>query len=534
MLRKHTVFLYVITVFMLFGCANRGNVSGGEKDVEPPIITKTSPENFSVNFNSKEINISFNEYVKLKDIRKQLIVSPPMEYDLTITPMGSASKTITIVINDTLQENTTYAINFGQSIVDNNEENPYSFYRYVFSTGNVIDSLSVSGAIADALNRTADQFVSVMLYPIDSTFKDSTIYKTKPKYITNTLDSTTTFKIENIKEGRYRLIALKDENSNYTYEPKFDKIGFHESDITVPTDSTFNINLFKEELDFKVFRLSQIGEQRIVFPYQGDFKDMQIEVISRLPETFASVTTKDPETDSMYYWYKPKLEMDSVIFVVKRNAYRDTLVHRINSATKDSLTISALQSGSLNFYEDFTIEGSTPMVAYDQSKMNIIDKDSVMVPFELVNDSLFNRYLFEFDKTEEQKYTIKLLPEAITDFFGTTNDTLIYSINTRLKSNYGNIRINLQNATLPVIVQLVDDRNEVKYQRIATTSPVVDFNDLQPRTYYLRAIYDVNDNGKYDTGSYLLKQQPERVSYLAEPIEVRANFDFIIDFRLLD
>ncbi|MBT8377222.1 MAG: hypothetical protein KJO22_10150, partial [Bacteroidia bacterium] len=294
------------------------------------------------------------------------------------------------------------------------------------------------------------------------------------------------------------------------------------------------INLFKEELNFKVFRPSQIGEQRIVFPYQGDFKDMQIEVISRLPETFASVTTKDPETDSMYYWYKPKLEMDSVIFVVKRNAYRDTLVHRINSATKDSLTISALQSGSLNFYEDFTIEGSTPMVAYDQSKMNIIDKDSVMVPFELVNDSLFNRYLFEFDKTEEQKYTIKLLPEAITDFFGTTNDTLIYSINTRLKSNYGNIRINLQNATLPIIVQLVDDRNEVKYQRIATTSPVVDFNDLQPRTYYLRAIYDVNDNGKYDTGSYLLKQQPERVSYLAEPIEVRANFDFIIDFRLLD
>lgn len=518
----------------MLGCANRGNVSGGEKDTEPPVIIRTTPENFSTNFNNKEIKIYFNEYVKLKDLRKQLIVSPPMEYDLTITPMGSASKTITVVINDTLQDNTTYAINFGQSIVDNNEDNPYDFYRYVFSTGATIDSLSVSGTITDALKRNADQFVSVMLYPIDSTFKDSTIYKTKPKYITNTLDSTTTFKIENIKEGRYKLIALKDENSNYTYEPKFDKIGFYNSEITIPSDSSFHLKLFKEELDFKVFRPSQIGEQRIVFPYQGNFENMKVKAVSRLPESFTSAVTKDPEADSIYYWYKPKFEIDSVTFVVTRRTYRDTLVHRIKSEKADSLTISALQSGTLSFNEDFTIEGSTPLASYDEAKINIIDKDSVEVPFKVIRDSIYNRYSIQFEKNEGQKYFINMMPEAVTDFFGTSNDTLNFNLNTRLKSNYGNIRINLQNASLPIIVQLVDDRNEIKYERLAKTSPVVDFSDLQPRTYYLRAIYDVNNNGKYDTGSYLQQRQPERVSYLAEPIEVRANFDFIIDFRLLD
>ena len=126
-------------------CANRGSPSGGDKDEEPPVIVDEVPENFSTNFKGDEIRIYFDEYVKINDIRKQLIISPPMDVDPVIIPMGSASKYISIKIKDTLQKNTTYAFNFGESIVDNNEGNPYPYYRYVFSTGDTIDSLSGRG-----------------------------------------------------------------------------------------------------------------------------------------------------------------------------------------------------------------------------------------------------------------------------------------------------------------------------------------------------------------------------------------------------
>jgi len=225
------VFIAIITV----SCANRGTPSGGEKDEEPPVILKSVPENFSTNFKGNEIKIYFDEYVKIKDLRKQLIVSPPMDIDPVVTPMSVASDYISIKIKDTLEANTTYAFNFGESIVDNNEGNPYPYYRYVFSTGDVIDSLSVKGFVKDALLQEPETFISVMLYEVDSTYTDSLVYKEKPRYITNTLDSLTTFSIDNIKAGSYKLIALKDKNSNYKFDQKNDKIGFIEEHITVPS-----------------------------------------------------------------------------------------------------------------------------------------------------------------------------------------------------------------------------------------------------------------------------------------------------------
>ena len=167
-------------------CANRGSPTGGIKDIIPPQILRTIPENYSVNFDAKEIRIYFNEYVKFKDLNKQLIISPPMENTPEITPLGLPQKYVSVKILDTLKPNTTYAINFGTSIVDNNEGNPLSYFRYVFSTGNVIDSLSLKGYVKDALERKADDFVSVVLYEIDSAYTDSVVFKSKPRYVTNT------------------------------------------------------------------------------------------------------------------------------------------------------------------------------------------------------------------------------------------------------------------------------------------------------------------------------------------------------------
>ena len=195
--------LALIVACIFINCANRGNPNGGEKDTDPPKILNAYPKNYTTNFKGNEIKIVFNEYIKIKDLQKQLIISPPMQTQPEIMPQGGASKFISIKIFDTLQPNTTYAFNFGNSIEDNNEGNPFSFYRYVFSTGTYIDSLKVSGTITDAYKRSPATFVSVMLYEVDSTFTDSIIYKTPPKYITNTLDSLTTFTLKNVKEGNY-------------------------------------------------------------------------------------------------------------------------------------------------------------------------------------------------------------------------------------------------------------------------------------------------------------------------------------------
>jgi uncharacterized protein (DUF2141 family) len=128
-----------------------------------------------------------------------------------------------------------------------------------------------------------------------------------------------------------------------------------------------------------------------------------------------------------------------------------------------------------------------------------------------------------------------MLPGTFTDFFeGINTDTLDYTFRTKMKSEYGNIRVNIRNAKFPLIVQLVDTSGEVLYERYTTGSAAVDFTDLLPKQYGLRAIFDANGNGKYDTGNYLLGIQPERVSYAPPIEEVRSSFDFIIDFTLLD
>ncbi len=528
------VLLSLFFLLLIMGCANRGRPSGGEIDKTPPVILKTVPENNSTNFKSAEIKIYFDEFVKLKDISKQLIVSPPLDNELVIRPLGSASKYISIKIKDTLKANTTYAINFGESIVDNNEENPYPYYRYVFSTGETIDSLSVKGNVLDAEKRRAEDFITVMLYEADTTFTDSIVYKEKPKYVTNTLDSLTTFSIDNIKEGQYKLIALKDNNSNFKFDPKSDKIAFYEGVVSVPLDTTYTLKLFQEELDFKVLRPGQIGKQRIVFPFEGNPEGTEIKILNDTLKNFEYRITRDLETDSLYYWYKPELKLDSAFFEIKNKVFIDTLKHKFRDAEKDSLIILPIKANKISFNDVFTLKGTVPFVKIDTSKVNLIDKDSMKLTYKLTYDELYNLYKFPIKLEEEGNYRMQVLPNAITDFYGKTNDTLNFAFNTRKKADYGNIRVNLINAELPMIVQLLDSDGVVEYEVYADQYPVADFNDIEPKQYQLRAIFDANANGKFDSGNYLKKRQPERISYYPklEDTNVRANFDYIISFTL--
>ena len=522
----------LVIIALLISCANRGRPSGGPKDSTAPEIIRSSPENFTTNFKETEITIYFDEYVKIKNLQKQLIVSPPMDPEPTVTPLGTASKSVKIIINDTLDANTTYAFNFGQSIVDNNEENPYDYYRYVFSTGDYIDSLSVKGKILDAEKRAPETYVSVLLYEIDSTYTDSIVYKEQPKYITNTLDSITTFSIDNIKPGKYKLVALKDENGNFTFQQDSDKIGFYEGYITAPTDSLYTIKLFKEVNDFEAKRPKQVAGQKIAFGYQGDYKATKIDLLGDQPDGFETRLTKDEQTDTLYYWYKPKIELDSAQFVVKNKTYIDTLNHRFRTIDKDSLVVNLKSSSTLNFNDDLIISANIPFERIDKNQITILDKDSLNVPFETSFNRFENRYSFQFEKNQSNTYKVQLLPGALEDFFGNVNDTLNYTAKTKTYADYSNIRITLRNASYPVVVQLMSESGEVKYEKAASEEQLFDFRSINPGKYYLRVVFDANENQKWDSGSYLKQRQPERISYYPELIDARANWDPVIEFIL--
>lgn len=533
-LRKtlYYVSALLFILFTLVNCAKRGGgPTGGAMDSIPPAFVKATPPNYTTNFDKDEIRIYFDEYIKLKDYQKQLIISPPLKNSI-ISPQGSASKYIKISITDTLVPNTTYVFNFGQSIQDNNENNPFSSFKYVMSTGAYIDSLTVRGSIVDELTDKPDNFVSVMLYAVDSTLSDSIVYKDPPRYVTNTLDSLTTFEIGNIKEGEYMLIAMKDEDANYTFQPKKDKIAFLKEFITIPTDSSYTLKLFKETSALKVSRPKQISNGHVSFGIEGPMDSVKIDLLTEKPDQFEELWTQKPNQDSLHYWYKPQIEIDSLVFEVKSIEYVDTLIMRLRNRKPDSLALPSASGRTLALNKPFELSSSIPLTRLDTNLINVY-KDSIKVEFTVKKDTLLSLLEIDFEREEKSKFQVQLLPGALTDFFDTVNDTLTYNFQTKEKSDYGGIELNLENATnFPYIVRLTNARGDILQSITTEEETSFNFEFLEPGDYLIQLIEDTNGNGIYDTGNYLEKRQPEKVINYGTTIEVRPSWFAVETFTL--
>ncbi len=514
--------LLLLVSFTFTNCAKRGRPEGGPKDSIPPVYVKATPPNFTTNFDEDEIRIYFDEYIKLKDLQKQLIVSPPIK-NYSITPQGSASKYIKISIQDTLSENTTYVFNFGLSITDNNEGNPFSSFKYVLSTGDYIDSLKVRGTILDAVKEKPANFVTVMLYKADSSYTDSIVFKERPLYVTNTLDSLTTFELDYLKEGRYALVAMKDEDANFTFQPKKDQIAFLEEFITVPTDTTYALKLFSEELAYKSSRPKHAAQGRIAFGIEGNRDSISIERLTSVDKDLTTVITKKVE-DTLYYWYKPRLAIDSLIFNVEAPGYSDTLQVRIRTPKQDSLSFSSRSRNIVPFDKAYRIQSNIPLDSINKELIKIVE-DSTEIPFTFTLNENTTALDLNFDRKEATPYRIELLPNAITDFFGQKNDTLTYIAKTKELADYGDIELTLNNATnFPYIIQLLDGEKKVLQERYATESLVFSFNYLDPGQYGIRIIEDENANKVFDSGNFLLRRQPEKIINYPKIIEVRPSW----------
>jgi len=536
MLKKQLLCIFIFLAVALTGCAKRGTITGGLKDTIAPVLKTSSPVNYSTDFKGNTFKLTFDEYIKLKNANKQLIISPPMEKAPEVTPT-SASRYITVKIKDTLQPNTTYSFNFGESIQDNNESIPFRQFKYVFSTGSYIDSLTLSGTIKDAYSKKIDNFVSVMLYDVnDTTFSDSIIYKSRPRYITNTLDSSTTYKLENLKAGKYLLVALKDANSNYKFDPKTEKIGFHQQYVTVPNDTLYEIELFKEVAAFKAFKPVQASGNRLTMGYEGDTKNAAAQ-LKKNNENLDILISKFPKKDSLQIWYKPiKVEekkTDSLQFRFSKDKFDQQFSVKIKNQKKDTLSFKSNYDSSLPLREKFGMTASVPLVKFDNSKITVTNKDSASVAFKTHYDEMTQFFTIDFPKEPLEKYKVTLMPEAVTDYMGNANDTLKYALSTSNTSDFGNLRLKLENVKqYPIIVELTDNKGDVVVSVYEESKSEIAFDLIPPMLYTVRVIYDANKNKEWDSGSFLEKRQTEEVIYFPKEIDVRANWDVEQAFNL--
>lgn len=525
---RRAIYLFLVLLTLNFtDCAKRGTIYGGWKDTLAPTVLRFQPDNYSTEFKGNEIRISFDEYIRLNDLQKNLVISPPTETMPQIRPMG-VSKQLRIIFSDTLKENTTYTLNFGNSIVDNNEGNPLSFFKYVFSTGNYTDSLSVSGTIRDALALEPDEKITVALYEANAFYNDSVVYTQKPFYLSNTSADPNSFTIENIKPGRYKLLALKDKNSDYIFDPKNDKIGFVEGFIEVPSDTIYNLSIFKEIPDYKFSRGAAIHSGLVQLGFEGKAEDISIELLGNKPGNFEQTFFFDRKKDTVYYWFKPAIERDSLQLLIAANKIFDTVTIRAkNDVPVDSLRLSPLKTGSVVFAEDFEFTANNPMVRFDREKVRIMNKDSALIDFTSNLDTKYNVVSMQFVKEERQAYLLTLYPGAVTDFYGFSNDTLSYNVNTRSRSDYGYLSMQVvhqKNSSL--IVELVNEKGTAVQTILSgnNNKTLYEFNDITPGKYYVRVIVDQNNNGLWDTGRFLTSTQPEEVIYFPKLIEIRANW----------
>ena len=522
---KLTFFIsYLVVLFTVLSCAKRGSITGGPKDEDPPKFLRSSPPNYSTNFKSKEVRIYFDELITLENPQKQIVISPPMKVKPIITPLGIPGKFVKIQFKDTLIPNTTYTINFGASVVDNNEKNPFPFFQYVFSTGPVLDSLSLKGSVKDAFKKKLDEYVSVYLYKADESFTDSIVFKDPPRYISSTLDSTE-FEFKNLKEGKYHLIALKDNNSNYTFEPRLDKIGFFDTIVSIPKDTVAELRLFKEVPEFEFDRAKQVSKNQFTLGYRGVLETPEISILGNT--AIKTRFYKDPQKDTLNIWTKPFFEQDSIVFLAKTKKYTDTIVSRYKDQFKDSLRVSMASSSKLRLSEKFILTANTPIDSLKISNFKLIDQDTLAVTFEHELDQFKNELAINFQKKENSRYILQLLPEAMTDFLGNKNDSLVFNINTGIESEYGKMILNFQQLKeWPIIVQLLKNESKVDYEVIldeGKTSALIE--SIVPGEYNIKVIFDTNKNQKWDTGNYLKKIQPEKVIFHPEPVNVRANWD---------
>ncbi|MCX6258299.1 MAG: Ig-like domain-containing protein [Bacteroidia bacterium] len=566
----------ILIAFLVNSCANVGMPSGGVKDTDPPRVVQSQPPDKSKNFHGQVIKITFDEFVQLKNISKALIVSPPVKKKPEII---MKNKTLVIDLNNPLRDSTTYTLNFGDAISDLNEGNVLKNFRFVFSTGNMIDSLQVGGILTNAFTSKPEKEVLVMLYPEGS---DSAPLKELPVYVSRTGDKGD-FLISNIRKDTYKVFALKDDNNNYIFDQPTEAIAYFDHPI-IPTaalslkadtlkvlmgdsawyDSIRNVSVTMfAPANLRLSLFQEVAKKRILTKHERPARN-QCNLYFNQP------LTENPVFNPMNFtpaadWISPEYNKtrDSIIcwitdsLVASRDTIRLLVTYRKNNETgeaqlrTDTVVLgfkpkpikkhetpkpvvlktgcSVQKSKKLDYDKDIIFDFSAPVKSIDTSKIqlyNIVDSIQLPLHFRFKKDSfLLRRYTLSTTWTDGMRYGLLIPPGTFHDIAGNTNDTVKSTFILQKKEFYGNIILKINNLSSNGIVQLMNEKDVVLKEAFINSGTTVRFDNINPATYHLKFIFDDNWNKKWDTGNYIKKLQPEKVLLYKEDVKVRSNWD---------
>jgi len=550
---KISALLFLMTASV--SCAIQQAPGGGPKDEKPPQFIGSEPGINTVNFSGKKIMLTFNEYVKLKNIEKFLLISPPLNQQPDIREAG---KSLQIKIKDTLRDNTTYKFYLGDAIVDITEGNAVRNFSYAFSTGPVIDSLTLQGKVTGAGDLEPKKDVFVMLYRSTA---DSAPMLDRPDYVTRTYDNGD-FVFTNLAAGKYRIVSIKDLNGDYMYSPGTEEIAFDDSlaepeyAVIAGQDSVGRIALsggLKKPLELRLFtepdsaqrilKSNMITQNQLQLVFRYPTRNLQLIPLGADNQRRWDFREFSSHNDTVQCWLIPPVSDTLRLQVIDNGNKPDTITLATAVKSKESgrgkntpqretlsFVSSVSQSRILELNRPFFITASSPLVSLDTSLILIINAaahDTAKPQSAVRVDSIGRNIIIRHPWAEGNDYQILLPKGAATDIYNQTNDSLTFAFKVRTKEEYGLIRIRLdgEKRTEPLIFQLLNEKGIVVAEKKDVTGNLLVFDYLLPGKYRMRAIADANRNGKWDSGLYLKHQQPELTFLLPKVLEVRSNWE---------
>jgi len=523
------ILLAIHVIFFLGSCATPGTPDGGPRDEEPPKMDSLiSTPNLQTNFVKQQLEFTFNEWVKLNKPTTEVLVSPPFVQPLKFS---IRKKTVRVEFpeDEELKENTTYTINFGDAVQDLTESNPVPDFRFVFSTGDEIDSLSMKGLIIDAITGEPVADARMFLYYNQA---DSVVRTEKPYYFAKA-DKEGKFKISNLPGATFKGFVLEDQNLDYKFNGG-ERIGFPDSLIIVK--DTFSVNLtiklFAEtpNLEFVKNESESFGQAKLRFNREPF--GVQIKVDDSVSPYF-----HESDKDTLKLWYN--IEEPFNVFVSDSTGLLDTV--NIKPPSKEEFIAgrklkqlryktTGSSSNELLPNQAFQIIFNHPLLRFDTAGIQVL-KDSlpeIIRPDIQIDENNPRTLLVSHNWKEASIYKFELAAGAVTDWFGLTCDTLRNEFNVPEVKELGVLNINVvdldstQTYTLELLGK--SDKLVASYLVQDQSSFKTTLSNMPPGTYTLKMIEDLNGNGRWDPGNYDLKLQPERLFEKALE-ELRANWE---------
>jgi uncharacterized protein (DUF2141 family) len=505
------IFLFLTVLLLLHSCARVGSPIGGTKDTLAPKVISSNIDSSRVNVprNIKELRIDFDEYITLKDINKNLIISPPIKSIKRILPSTIANTSLLIQWADTLQANTTYNFNFGNSIADNNESNILRYYNFAFSTGEKLDDLYISGEVKDGMaikkSQSSENKMVVGLYQV----KDTMNYREKPYYISK-VDDDGYFELNYLSKGKYKIIAFEDENSNSVYDPGKEKIGFQKEEVNVEKSiSGLNLKVFPSKKKVKYLEMKEM-QGGILMTFEGNPESVKVNPLNEKMTDYK--ITHKPKSDSVKIWFdavknnigqttNENLKFSYDAGIIKDSLFNASLFYKYN--TKNKMSVDNGIGGNLlppktdfKIVADYIVDRIQPekwILKSDSISQNFTAKISETNPYEI---------LIQSDFVEGKKYQLTVPKSTVLSYYDKISDSKRFDFEADKIENYGSLTFKLTNAPSSYFwLQLLDSSEKVVYQKY-TNSTETKFDIVKPGEYIVRILVDSNGNKFWDAADF--------------------------------